>query len=309
MDKNSFNLLYTDAINALNQNHLLDALNCMRGMLSDTDSIELSNELEAIRQDYSMMLSFMQQGGTDPQRAAIYRHLTKRSYALTDKAARQYHLRHEKDFYTEICNRCRADGATTPDMLMDNIDLLQEKRAEGQADTGEIRTLYDTLDRLFESLWTAPLLNASDTERLRMFIERQTNDIQAPLLSALMLSAQRYFDPQKFLLLLHFCRTENTVVRARAMTATVWLYMQHEQRFNCYTDLSDGLALLAQDEQLKGELILLQRQLLLSMETAKAEKKLQNEILPDLLKNSNYQRNKMGMEQMEEDLKGRGKRC
>lgn len=302
MDKNSFNLLYTDAINALNQNHLLDALNCMRGMLSDTDSIELSNELEAIRQDYSMMLSFMQQGGTDPQRAAIYRHLTKRSYALTDKAARQYHLRHEKDFYTEICNRCRADGATTPDMLMDNIDLLQEKRAEGQADTGEIRTLYDTLDRLFESLWTAPLLNASDTERLRMFIERQTNDIQAPLLSALMLSAQRYFDPQKFLLLLHFCRTENTVVRARAMTATVWLYMQHEQRFNCYTDLSDGLALLAQDEQLKGELILLQRQLLLSMETAKAEKKLQNEILPDLLKNSNYQRNKMGMEQMEEDL-------
>ena len=55
------------------------------------------------------------------------------------------------------------------------------------------------------------------------------------------------------------------------MTATVWLYMQHEQRFNCYTDLSDGLALLAQDEQLKGELILLQRQLLLSMETAKAE--------------------------------------
>ncbi len=60
--------------------------------------------------------------------------------------------------------------------------------------------------------------------------------------------------------------------------------------------------MLAQDEHLKGELILLQQQFLLSLETAKAERKLQNEIFPDLLRSRNYQRNKMGFEQMEEDL-------
>ena len=78
--------------------------------------------------------------------------------------------------------------------------------------------------------------------------------------------------------------------------------MQYEKRFVYYPDLSDGLSLLAQDERLKGELILLQQQFLLSLETAKAERKLQNEIFPDLLRSRNYQRNKMGFEQMEEDL-------
>mgnify|MGYP000081418324 CR=1 FL=1 len=86
------------------------------------------------------------------------------------------------------------------------------------------------------------------------------------------------------------------------MTAAVWTYMQYEKRFVYYPDLSDGLSLLAQDERLKGELILLQQQFLLSLETAKAERKLQNEIFPDLLRSRNYQRNKMGFEQMEEDL-------
>ena len=86
------------------------------------------------------------------------------------------------------------------------------------------------------------------------------------------------------------------------MTAAVWTYMQYEKRFVYYPDLSDGLSLLAQDERLKGELILLQQQFLLSLKTAKAERKLQNEIFPDLLRSRNYQRNKMGFEQMEEDL-------
>ena len=86
------------------------------------------------------------------------------------------------------------------------------------------------------------------------------------------------------------------------MTAAVWTYMQYEKRFVYYPDLSDGLSLLAQDERLKGELILLQQQFLLSLETAKAERKLQNEIFPDLLRSRNYQRNKMGFEQMEEGL-------
>ena len=115
-------------------------------------------------------------------------------------------------------------------------------------------------------------------------------------------SVLQYFDPQKYRILLHFCKSETNEVRARAWTAAVWAYMRFTPRFAQYPDLKDGLSLLSQDERLKEELALLQRQLLLSLEAAKAEKKLQNEIFPDLLKNRNYQRNKIGLEQMEEDL-------
>ena len=302
MDRNSFELLYNDTISALNRNRLLDALDYIRGLLLNTDTVELNNELDSVKQDYAMMLAFMQQGGTDPQRAAIHRNLTNRSFALADKAARRFHLQHDKSLYTTTCNKHYATDAPTAERLMENADLLREKRQEGLSDEEENRALYDTYDQLFELFWTSPLLNAAETERFRLFIERQDTAGQAMLLGALMLGAQRYFDPQKFRLLLHFCRSEETDVRARAVTAVVWLYMQYEPRFAHYPDLCHGLSMLAQEERLKSELALLQRQLLLSLDTSKAEKKLHNEILPDLLKNRNYQRNKMGLSQMEEDL-------
>ena len=305
MDKKSFESLYHDAAEALLSRRMHDALDCLQGILFSAGSTELDRELDSIRQDYAMMLNFMVQGGNDPQRAAIHRNLTARGFAMLDKGARLYYAANEKDLYTETLNRCYGDAAETFDMLVGKAGLLRDKRRETPRNAyteNEESAYYATFDKLFEYVWTAPLLHPSDAEKLKAFIEEQEIEEQALLLSAVMLNVQRYFDPQKYRILLHFCHAEATQVRARALTAAVWTYMQYEARFAHYPDLADGLSLLVQDERLKGELILLQRQCLLSLETAKAEKKLQNEIFPDMLKNRNYQRNKMGLGQMEEDL-------
>ena len=300
MDRKSFELLYQDAVEALTSRRMHDALNCIRGILFNTENPELNRELESVQQDYGMMLTFISQGGTDPQQALVHRNLTHRAFTLLDKSARLYHVRYENDLYAETYNRCDTDQTASFDQWLETADLLREKLSEerGKTSTGEAEenSFYNAYDRLFEYIWTAPLFHAADAEKLKSFIERQEVDEQALLISAVMLNIQRYFDPQKYRLLLHFCRTEHTKVRARAMTAAVWTYMQYEKRFVYYPDLSDGLSLLAQDERLKGELILLQQQFLLSLETAKAERKLQNEIFPDLLRSRNYQRNKMGFE-------------
>lgn len=310
MDRKSFELLYQDAIEATTQNHLLDALNCIRGMIFNIENgADLHDELTSIRQDYNMMLAFMQQGGNDPQRSAIYRKLISRSFTLTDKAARLYRIQHEKDLYSTLYRRNNESGMASFDYLLESTDLLREKVSEELRSLSynpnikdEVTALSSAYDRLFEFVWTSPLLHPADAEKLKHFIERQNIDEQALLVSALMLGIQSYFDPQKYHILLHFCHAEENKVRVRALTAAIWTYMQYESRLTHYPDLSEGLLLLTQDKRIKNELVLLQRQILLSLDTAKAEKKLQNEIFPDLLKNRNYQRNKMGFDQMEEDL-------
>ncbi len=310
MDRKSFELLYKDAADALSLHHLLEAHNCIRGILFNIENQELNREMESISQDYRMMLAFMEQGGTDAQRSIIHRNLTNRSYALLDKAARLYHTNNEKDIYAETCKRLHAETQPEPiGKWLNTADLLREKLEEERRQNGrpslsaeEISAFYTAYDTLFEYIWTSPLIRPDEAELWRNFIERQDAGEQAMLVSAIMLNIQRYFDPQKFRILLHLCRSEKTQVRVRALTAAVFAYMQYEKRFTDYPDLAEGLSLLAQDTALKEELILLQRQALLSLETTKAEKKLQNEIFPDLIRNKNYQRNKMGFDQMEEDL-------
>lgn len=309
MDLKSFELLYQDAEDALVQRRLQDALTCIQGLLFNCDSPELSSELASVRQDYGMMLTFMKQGGTDPQRALVHHALTSRAFSVLDKAARLFLVRNTKGLYPLTFNRYFANDAVSVKRLYDTANLLREKLAESRGahapfamDETEEKLLYATYDQLFEYLWTAPLFHPSDAEELKSFIEQQETEEQGLLVSAVMLNVQRFFDPQKFRVLLHFCRSGEAEVRARAITAVVWAYMKYENRFGNYPDLAEGLSQLAQDERLREELILLQRQLLISLETAKVEKKLQNEIFPDLLKNRNYQRNRMGLEQMEEDL-------
>ena len=93
MDRKSFELLYQDAVEALTSRRMHDALNCIRGILFNTENPELNRELESVQQDYGMMLTFISQGGTDPQQALVHRNLTHRAFTLLDKSARLYSSR------------------------------------------------------------------------------------------------------------------------------------------------------------------------------------------------------------------------
>lgn len=47
MDRKSFELLYQDAVEALTSRRMHDALNCIRGILFNTENPELNRELES----------------------------------------------------------------------------------------------------------------------------------------------------------------------------------------------------------------------------------------------------------------------
>lgn len=119
MDRKSFELLYQDAVEALTSRRMHDALNCIRGILFNTENPELNRELESVQQDYGMMLTFISQGGTDPQQALVHRNLTHRAFTLLDKSARLYHVRYENDLYAETYNRCDADQTASFDQWLE----------------------------------------------------------------------------------------------------------------------------------------------------------------------------------------------
>ena len=210
MDKNSFELLYKDAGKALGQNHLTDALTCICGLLFNADSMELKNELESIQQDYGMMLAFMRQGGDDPQRDLIHRSLLNRASVLLDKSARNFRISTAHDVYTETLRRMGSIPDGDFDSLSTKADLLRESREGGMpTDEDREKAFYESYDLLFDCIWTSPISNKEEADKLTSFIERQAPRGQAMLIGAVMLSVQQYFDPQKFRLLLHFCRAED----------------------------------------------------------------------------------------------------
>lgn len=311
MDKNSLELLRKDALKALSENHLQEALTCIKGILFTTNDIKLSNEWESIQKDYEMMLYFMQQGGADPQRASIFRNLLNRSYTLLDMGTRNYRIQKEKNLYAKF----RLPTLENEDFfgrVAKKARILSEKLSEDcnrpsfkDKETiiaEERKNFHETCDTLFNLFWTAPMLKNDEAKEWQTFMEEMDTDTQALLISAVMLANLQYFDPQKFRILLYFGRTPEIKVRARALTAIVWIYMLYEYRFEHYPDLCQGISLLASEPHIYRELVLLQKQFILSLDTVKVEKKLHNDILPSIIKNRIYQRNKMGLKDVEEEL-------
>ena len=312
MDASSFNLLYNDIEKALLESRLQEALQGVQGLLYNISNPALSAEAETIRQDYSMMLSFMQQGATDPQREKIHQSLLQKTFSLLDNAARSFKTANSSGLYAETYHKSHNSGSASAEQIESQITLVQEKMADDrlQPDTTEKeqmltdgqKTLNRLYNTLFDYIWTDGQSNTPDNEALKTFIDEQQPIRQSLLISAVHLNLTSFFDPQKVRLILYYCSSDHAEVRARAITCLMLTYIKYYNRMKCYPDLCQGIALLGQDQRFKDELSILQRQLLLSLETSKAEKKLKNEILPDLMKNKFYQRHKMGFEEMEEEL-------
>lgn len=312
MNSDSFHLLYKDAEKALLDRHLAEALSCIQGILTDAGSAEQHNELDAIRQDYGMMLHFMQQGAKDPERQNIYKGLVHRAFALLEDATHDYRARQVNGLLAEYYKKSHAPEGYTLEELISRIMLLSDKLNDDltlthpdvrrQSLEDDYNKIYEQLRTAFNWIWTEKTISAGNAETLKNFIEALDVQWQPLLISAIMMSLAETFDPQKFRMALYFCSSDNEEVRARALVAVVWIYMKYEKRMTMYPDLYEGITLLEQDRRIVNELEIMQKQCLLSLETQAAEKKLQNEIFPDLMKSGNYQRHKMGLDELEDEL-------
>ena len=252
MDYKSFEYLYKDAQKALNDHHLMDALTCLNGILYNIDDVELHNEKDSICNDYNFMLNFFQQGGTDSGRLDVYRKIVNRTYVLLDRSSRKFRLKNYEKTYSKHFANTTAQEIEAP-------------------------------IQLFNRIWTSDIYKTTDREGLLSHFDNLNTESQLQVVSAIMLSLQEYFDLEKFKVIIQFCQHSNPYIRARAIVAFVWIYMQYVHRIENQPELKEAISILGTDAKFKSELSILQKELLLSLETANVEKKLQKDILPDLL--------------------------
>lgn len=290
MDIISFKSLYNDATKAIKDNQLLQALSFIKGMLFTLGDIETSHEYESICQDYDIMLEFMAKGGEDIEREKVYHNIFNRIYNLLDKISRLYRLKNKSDYYSICFNSLTTD-----------LDSLKEEILREEKIEEETKSLSNTYNQIFNYIWTSPLYKETEAEALKDYIQQLNPQNQALLISAIMLNLLEYFDIHKYNILISFCYSEENIVRVRAIIATVFILMKYEYRIVAYPELSRTITSLYNDEKVKNELIILQLQLLLSLETSKVENKLQKEIFPNILK-INKQQNIIGLTEVEEEL-------
>lgn len=300
-----------DIIKQFAEQRLSVMMNRFGAFVSKYPELNLGEPLDGIRSDYDRMADYWATGYRDPQLERIYNSLTRRLYSLVADAYVRYDIGHSS--YTSSVRR-RIDGAgrdwslpvlraalegfvTDAAMLeLEPEHVRKQKKSELYA--AHQRLMNDLFDNILTSLqWSEGTADAYAEMLLSPTVD--TNDQQL-IVSALTLSTMNLFDINKFRVLVRVYRqTTDENVRQRALVGWVlsvkWDYCRifPEQR----TMVGDMLV----DETVRAELTELQIQLFYCVMAESDTKKIQKEIMPDLLKHNNLHITPTGIEEKAED--------
>lgn len=285
--------------NLLDQRRLKEALTQLQGLCTQTNDWQLRNKVEETLTAYTYMLQYAEQGMKDPNRKAFFQKILGKAYELAERAdiillaTRQSgtffdRLRtfaiHPLKSYSEIQLQLEAyteDMGTAP--------LLYSGKERLKAETEKIIQAHESaLTELFNKTWTTLHWTEDDAKEANGILESvlvSPNDL-AVMVSAATLSLIRIMDIRKVNFLLDAYRHENLEVNQRAIVGIAILLANIGNRLSLYPETRARLSLLSEESGFRKNMQTIQTQMILTRETAKIDKKMQEEIIPQMMKNA-----------------------
>ena len=288
-----------DVLNLIKEHRLKEALVQISAIAAEGNDWMLRNEIEELRTSYDLMLQYALRGMKDPTQHEMYNKLECKTYELAERAClsaeliqptTKYHFmaldlqRVPPRHFSEIQLQLEA---YTEDMGTASLLYLPGERLEEKMRT--IRNQHEeALNELFNKVWTATCWTEADAIGAQKIYESllvPVNDL-CVLVSAVTMSLLKLFDIRKYLFLLEAYQHEDPQVNQRALVGIALVSIRYHERIMMYPQARYQLMELNDSPQFCKELLHVQILLLISKETERLEKTMQDEIIPAMIKES-----------------------
>ena len=300
--------ILSSAINNLMDKRLDLAIDLLEQLYVQRPTLIGHSELEAVKNDYQLMIDYMERGFTDDKRASLYLSLLQRLYRVAadleiswrcknvivyvDAFRISDHLNTSHDFIRSVLESFVSDVAM--------LSLLPESER-----TEKAKDLYDRhqvfVNRLFNTLWTSCQWSDDDSEFYAGLMLSPMVDVvdQQLLVSAVTLGAMNQFDINKFKALTTVYQ-QSTDERVRQRALVGWVLSVFEG-MDIFPEQDKIIRKLCENKDTIRELYALQIQFFYSQDTEKDNEKLQRDIMPYLVDGSNITIGRLGIVEKEED--------
>ena len=300
--------ILSSAINNLMDKRLDLAIEVLEQLYVQRPTLIGHSELEAVKNDYQLMVDYMERGFTDDKRASLYLSLLQRLYRVAadleiswrcknvivyvDAFRISDHLNTSHDFIRSVLESFVSDVAM--------LSLLPEAER-----TEKAKDLYDRhqvfVNRLFNTLWTSCQWSDDDCAFYAELMLSPMVDVvdQQLLVSAVTLGAMNQFDINKFKALTTVYQ-QSTDERVRQRALVGWVLSVFEG-MDIFPEQDKIIRKLCENKDTIRELYALQIQFFYSQDTEKDNEKLQRDIMPYLVDGSNITIGRLGIVEKEED--------
>ena len=306
MNEQAIQEQYQHIVNLLEQKRLKEAQVQLEAFLWNCNDWTLRNRLEQAKVSYQYMLQYMRQGVNDPERQKLYRQLLAETWELAEQtrislldevSTRYYHSLH-KNKKNMVAGYGMSSWLKVLESFPDDMAVCQLMPDNKQSLDSALQRHEGTAQYLFLTTWGNSGWTAEEEQEARLYLESEllpVNDL-CLFTGAILLSLMECFDPRKFSWLLDAATHADTQVNQRALVIIAIILHIHSNRLRLYPELMAKLSLLDEDGSFGKQLNRVYIQLLRSRETEKIDKKMREEIIPEMMKNP-----KLNLEGLDED--------
>lgn len=304
MNANQILATYKSTLHFLATGQLQKAFKESKILVNELQIGEFTDRLTDLQQNYQYLLEYYVAGVKDPQQKIVYNKLISKCYILNSQLKEELLLRNSSAYeYTQKRYFPFTKKYNSPKELLISLRYYHSQSALivnlsdfHEVELKRLRSNYETaLSELFSLYW---LTSTYETNEKSLYTALMQPDYpgwleKSMVVSALTLNLWRMFDENKILLLLDACQHPDLRIKQRALVGLCFVLAKHNRFLTYFPAIRNRLVLLADDNRIVENFQNIIIQIISTAETDKISKKMQEEILPEMIKISPKVKGKM----------------
>ena len=293
-----------------------DALDVLGGLVGESEFSDFFIQMEHLEHTYEQMLNYMLEGIQDPERDKVYHKLLISILELADRVKDRlmeknsgwhtYILKQELDRKQELTGKKVIETLDDLSFKKELDEILDENR-KSPGVTEEKRKNLSM--EIFRHLWLSNRYDEAENSLSSAILScREFLWYEKSLfISGILLSGLRYWDEEKVHRLIDFAGEEEQEVSARAIVALVILLYTYDDRIEFHPNIFHRLLLLKEDLNLERNFEKIALQLIRTRDTLEIGRKLQEDLMPEMVKLKPKLEDKLKMDDIRDELLEEGR--
>jgi len=304
MNATQIHATFKSALNYLASGQLKNAFDKTNVLVLELQLGEYIDRLEDLEQNYRYLLHYYISGVDDPQRKTVFNKLIAKAFVLNSELREELLLRNSSNFeYTQKRYFPHTSRHSSPAELFNALQyfhnqssLLATLEENHEVELKRLRLNYESvLPEFFGLFWLSTVYRSEERLLFSQVMNANYHGRleKALLVSALTLNLWRTFDESKLMVLFDCCLSTDQGLKQRALVGLCFVLVKYNRFLLFFPSVRNRLVLMVDDNHIVENFQNIIIQLISTAETEKISKKMQEEILPEMMKISPLLKDKM----------------
>lgn len=273
-----------------------NAIDQIKQMAAELNLWDINNRIEEIETNYKFMIHYFVEGQNDPEQENVYKHIIRNIFNISDDLLDSILLKESSEIFYEKRRIANIQQKTSITEYINIFTRLSDSLSvtdlmpEGEDKDNRVRHIKreqeKTAQNIFYSTFISSRSNNGDINDFKLFFNSKQIplSIKCMIVSALTLNQLERFDKRKIELILDLSNSDEPELAVRAIVGLIPILRKYKSRWVYYPQLISRIEVMQDDNIFVRRLMIAIIEFIQAHETEKISKKLNEEILPEMMK-------------------------